>query len=281
MEHISALPYYRPEAPHVLPAAAAAGWEGVSWPTSVTLLGVPEELEAVRSLVPPSQEFSVPHFIPVPPPSYIHFMVPGGGKYLENMFNKPPRCVFIFAAADAQPSDPVHAEILAQFTNTTDLKSQKKYKILEPCASTRIPTMWLQTSARDEGSKRAKVLTDWLRQSVFCVQLPGSPSKAVYDALLAGCIPVLFASPPLGPPWLPPDYGAFSVHVPLNMTHRFRELLQPYARHDAATLLQPLRRALHSIMPQLQYSFPVDNRPHTDAMQPILDALGRSFGLGA
>ena len=73
------------------------------------------------------------------------------------------------------------------------------------------------------------------------------------------------------------DYSTFSVTIPSNVTKLFMDILEPYKNNMEK--VQDLQENLHKVMPMFQYSYPPDNKPHTDAMQMILDEIGRMHGL--
>ena len=103
--------------------------------------------------------------------------------------------------------------------------------------------------------------------------------KSVYDAIGCGCIPVFFQlsrTPFVTWPYQDVlDYTKFSLTVPIGQN--FTDFLEPY--YNDIKRVRELQRGLYTVMPFMQYSFPIDNRQHSDAMKMILDEVGRHFKL--
>jgi hypothetical protein len=244
----------------------------------MTLIGIEANDKVRHSKYAKAKDQNVPVFIVAPYPSYIHFLQPDGGSYYKDLFSHH-RHVFIFLAAGKNAS-PFRQQILDRMPTNTTLSVDEYYREMEYSERTELDSMWLRTPYFQP---HIEATVQWMRESVFCLQPPGdSPTrKSIYDGILCGCIPVFFEHP-LEPIVTLPfqdlvDYSKVSVTIPKEATKRFAEILAAY-RKDTKKI-RVLQKNLHSIIPYMQYSYPPDNREHTDAMKTILDQLGRTLDL--
>ena len=117
--------------------------------------------------------------------------------------------------------------------------------------------------------------TEWMRHSIFCLQPPGDTNsrKSFYDAIISGCIPVLFELPYLSHVTYPferyIDYSKFTVTVPLGET--FYETLDRYKL--GSHLIHQLQMNLKKVMPLLQYNDPSSYNVGNDAFSMIIKEI--------
>lgn len=284
ISEIHRLPYYRQGKLHLLPVAKIEREEmspscpllKYDWTWNVTLIGI-EALESRRTRAK-YHPYHYPPFIAAPYPSYGHFQHPDGGKYHQTIFSTPRR-VFVFLAASGRRSNPFRNRILDMFPNTTSVSIDQYYRLKQISTNQKLHSMRLDTP---EGLGNHQVPTmQWMRNSVFCLQPAGdSPTrKSFYDGIISGCIPVLFKldyQPIVTYPFQDVlDYSKFTVTVPTNQT--FQDVLEPYEK-DPNKVVE-LQKHLYEVIPMMQYSYPVDNKPHTDAVQMILHQVGKTLSI--
>ena len=116
---------------------------------------------------------------------------------------------------------------------------------------------------------------DWMQRSLFCLQPPGdSPTrKSFYDALMAGCIPVLFkgkhATKYPFQHFL--DYQQFTVSVSQDAVMRHNVPIATILSRLSPSKIKQMQVSVAKVSQYLQYSYPiVAKQPHTDAMKYIL-----------
>ena len=294
-QEIQRLGYYKQGKPHVIAIGKIEREERTkscpllkqSWAWNMTAIGIESDDKLRHNRHQTFQKQNLLRFITVPYPSYIHFTQDNGGRYRSNIF-KHQRRVFVFMAASSRMSNPFRAQILKLMPNKTmstqsvdEYLKYQHFKNKNFSNTSELLSMWLVTPENPgphiEGTVR------WMRESVFCLQPPGdSPTrKSIYDGILCGCIPVFFQDPHQKVVTYPfqdiLDYSKFSVTIPSNATTRFWDILMKYK--DDPGKISDLQKNLYDVMPLMQYSFPLDNRPHADAVQMILDQLGRMLGL--
>ena len=278
-------PYYRQGKPHLLAIGKIEKEESSNhcplltypWTWNITAIGI-EASDFYRN---PADKRRVtthplPPFIVVPYPSYGHFTEPSGGQYRHKIFSHKRRN-FILIAASTTRANPFRNKILDEFHNSTKQMMDDYYEKMNYTKDHVINSMWAITG----DNIGVKTVIDWMQNSVFCLQPAGdSPTrKSVYDAIVCGCIPVFFAldyQPVVTWPFHDIlNYSDFSVTVPQGMN--FRDILEPY-KHNRQKI-KALQQGLHAVMPMMQYSFPLDNKPHKDAVNMILEQIGRSLKL--
>ena len=218
--------------------------------------------------------------ISVPYPSYIHF--PTNNENEISDITTPglaERDVFIFVAAGRRRSNPSRNIILDQFKVRTD-KFYKDY--MTDCAQSEcIDTVYYYTDECREDPKWGTV--EWMMHSLFCLQPPGdSPTrKSFFDAILSGCIPVMFPYSNHKTPW--PfmeffNYSSFTVSIEIERTgtENVRDILKSIPTETITELHDNVKK----VRQWFQYSLPDGSllKPH-DAMLYIFKTLGNIYNL--
>ena len=144
--------------------------------------------------------------------------------------------------------------------------------------------VWLATP-ECQGNHRYTTV-GWMRRAIFCLQPPGdSPTrKSFYDAVLSGCIPVLFRGKPLHTHVEYPfqdqlEYHQFTVTLDVSSVSTPNGIYE-----DLKTLthsqIYSKQTALREAAPQLQYSYPFTDVPlRDDAFTGILRQIDNVFNL--
>ena len=197
-----------------------------------------------------------------PYPSDGHFTSPGGGEYVNSLF-KHKRDVFILFAGKTRKHSlktPPHAmrnSVIAQLKTRTD-HSYHKFKE-ERGGEIPVDSIPLHYAPHDcRKPPYDEQTTEWMRHSVFCLQPPGDSNsrKSFFDALISGCIPVLFQLSYVNHVTYPfeeyIDYSKFTVTVPLNKS--VKQTLRKYRKN--AAVISELQENLRQIMQYLQYNDP-------------------------
>ncbi|KAK6167237.1 hypothetical protein SNE40_021318 [Patella caerulea] len=125
--------------------------------------------------------------IVAPYPSYIHYYSKNISRIVTPSIKQ--RNVFIFMAASVRRSNAFRSHIIDQFQTKTKDSYQEFYNSDQ---NRGVKQVMLVTSECLGNHKNTTI--PWMLHSVFCLQPPGdSPTrKSFYDAILSGCIPVLF-----------------------------------------------------------------------------------------
>ena len=140
-----------------------------------------------------------------------------------------------------------------------------------------LEAVWLTTPECRRDHHRFTL--DWMQRSLFCLQPPGdSPTrKSFYDAILAGCIPVLFKGrydtkyPLQG--YL--DYQQFTVGVSEDAVTHHNIPIATILNRLSPSKIKQLQVSVAKASQFLQYSYPiVAKQPHNDALKYILDEVG-------
>lgn len=123
-------------------------------------------------------------------------------------------------------------------------------------------------------------ITGLFMSSSFCLMPPGEPSvrRAVFQALVAGCIPVLFDefSTSVQFPWhLPTDHASYSIHVPMenvqNGAVNVIDMLKTYTTSQKRAMKDYI---VHTLLPGLLYSHPrAKTKTYKDAFDISLDRM--------
>jgi len=119
--------------------------------------------------------------------------------------------------------------------------------------------------------------------STFCFQPPGDAEtrKGFFDALLVGCIPVVFTPDAFSRVYgwhVTPEEGRnISVYIPFDIWTRRDNIIDILKAIPKEEVLAK-QRAIEQIAPRLQYSYPPESAkvwtpPFKDALQVLLDKL--------
>ena len=240
-KELSKLPYYEAKRPHFL----AIGWPLVLQGYSFLEMTV-ERWGSVGKL----------EMLVVPYPSYGHVTRPVGHKYAQNLFVND-RKVFLFMAArdrtfNLHRERAIRHKIYTSVTRRTMLPMDKEYKFSNMSQKDKIEAINFIPDKYTPDI--ATAIVEWMHNAIFCLQPPGDSAtrKSFYDAIMCGCIPVIFA---LGHKVEYPfesvlDYSTFSVTIPLNKHLQFLDVLHAYNQSDIVNMQQSLR----CVMQYLQYN---------------------------
>ncbi len=155
-----------------------------------------------------------------------------------NQLRTMNRTIFLFLAAGTRRSNPFRAAIFDNFlsnpsSHQTDLSYNEFTKNLKRQNKTLqdkqfTNSVWLTT--RECQGRHHLYTHDWMTRSVFCLQPPGdSPTrKSFYDAIIAGCIPVIFKEKyPVKYPFQDRiDYSQFTFTPPIILSFHYPDRLR-------------------------------------------------------
>ena len=221
------------------------------------------------------------HLIVAPYPSYGHLNSLHGYTSYVNNIHRHQRTIIMLLAASARRSNHFRAAILDQFL-PDDITTSSYHMYLESRNITRdfdIGQIWLQTP-ECHGDHHRHTLT-WMYHSHFCLQPPGdSPTrKSYYDAIISGCIPVVFSK--TGDPRLPFDdrypHREFTVTLDSGSVTKNRKgtILEQLRNIPRSRVIQ-LQENLHKVAPLLQYDFPIlEQGQHNDAISMIISEINQ------
>ncbi|ELU11306.1 hypothetical protein CAPTEDRAFT_208188 [Capitella teleta] len=201
-----------------------------------------------------------------PYPSYGHF----SDKRHPHTLSQS-RDVFLLLAAGTRRSNPFRAHILQQFPESTTLSPDAFLH------GGRTPpgVLWYQTP--ECRGQHHKYTLAWMQRALFCLQPPGdSPTrKSFYDAVISGCIPVIFKDADVTVRY-PFDshlnYSAFCVEIDASAVRRDRTALDALRELVSQRNIQHMQRDLQTAAACLQYSFPFHHSPN-DAFAMILNQI--------
>ena len=120
---------------------------------------------------------------------------------------------------------------------------------------------WLQIKHSSKDNSISKYLTIY-KSSIFCLSPPGDDParKAVFDAIVSGCIPVIFEVATLYNqyPWhmSEEDALAISVFVPGSKVRENKVEWMDYLLNMDMSVIRKKQEAIARIAPTLQYSMP-------------------------
>ena len=245
----------------------------------MVFVGIEQEINAKYRKVYTS---SLTPLIVAPYPSYGHLLgtsdtIP---TYLETLYREP-RNVFILLAASTRRSNPFRVILLDQFAKSATRVSYTDYFSTRYNGSM-TDTIWLQTE--ECNNQHENETMSWMKRSVFCLQPPGdSPTrKSFYDAVVAGCIPVIFRgnSHVIYPFETKLNYASFTVSI--NET----EVVHKHVTHMLAPFktihrekVKTMQQGILNVLPWLQYNYPPDHNSGTDALDMILQEIVHKFNI--
>ncbi|ESO96636.1 hypothetical protein LOTGIDRAFT_239263 [Lottia gigantea] len=214
--------------------------------------------------------------IVAPYPSYVHYTKP--------KINTPglhDRNVVVFFAASTRRSNYFRNCLIDQFKNKTKDQYEDFYRIPD---NTNIKQVMLVTQECLGNHKFTTI--PWMRRSVFCLEPPGdSPTrKSFYDAILSGCIPVLFHYNNGNRVRYPFDsvlnYTDFTVILPATHGKEIYPDVFQTLSEIPSTEIQRLYNNLAQVSQYFQYSFLSNNsqrEPHPDAIMLILEEIRKLY----
>ena len=214
----------------------------------------------------------------VPYPSYAHLNDVKHGAYVLSLQNRT-RSVFAFLAAGTRRSNHFRNLILDQFKdNLTKFGLPQYFSHYKVSANTTIEKVWLGTP--ECNGKHHEYTLQWMTHSVFCIQPPGdSPTrKSFFDSIASGCIPVIFQAPfsQIYPFTKTINYKKFTVFIPASRIERGESVLKTLKEIKPRTI-QAMQAYLQTVIRYFQYSFPLTDFKHDDAMVKILEELQDVF----
>ena len=239
---------------------------------NITFIGIEQALRTTSRKTWPGANNKL---IVAPYPSYGHLQLYNLHIYLRQLYSNP-RPVKVFMAAGSRQSNPVRAGLLEQFSgHSTDLG----YAEYNANGSNR-SHVWLVTPECRYDHHNLTI--DWMQKSVFCLQPPGdSPTrKSFYDAIIAGCIPVIF--PPASHVYYPFEseinYDNLTVQIPENiLSTNVKEILPTLAKIPTEEITAK-QLYIQNVIHKLQYSPPNDDHSERfDALYMILQQLEYRF----
>jgi xyloglucan galactosyltransferase MUR3 len=151
---------------------------------------------------------------------------------------------------------------------------------------------WLDITHRSDDA-RVKAYLSAYQRSVFCLQPPGDDAgrRAVFDAIIAGCIPVIFDYNTLYNqyPWHMSEEMALdiSIYIPGEEVVDKRITVMDVLSRISADVIRKKQLAISLLAPSLQYSLPPLHQlanlsdsspwesPFSDAVDRIIDGLFR------
>lgn len=254
------------------------------------IIGIEEEVGVgVRRAV---SNYKKP-LIVAPYPSYGHLdnTINPDQNFYQNSIANRDRTVYLFLASGQRRSNKFRAAVFdnilsrpnAYRTRLSYTEFLFKQAAKDPNFNSyieqqqgMIETAWLITT-ECQGDHHRYTL-DWMQRSIFCLQPPGdSPTrKSFYDAIISGCIPVLFSQKyPVKYPFQRLfDYRKFTVRVPEEVVTRHNMPIATYLGRVSPSKIKDIQVALATVAQYLQYSYPVINgQPHTDATKYLLDEV--------
>lgn len=231
--------------------------------------------------------FTTKPFIVVPYPSYGHFMSGAdtsvqGNSYMSHLFCRERKILMFLASGTRfRNHKDFRALIIKQLPYYTHLPYDTYIRPLVNVSRTRAVFLATPECTGHHHEDTMK----WMKQCIFCLQPSGdSPTrKSFYDAILSGCIPVIFhiknksVKYPFDT-WL--DYSRFTVQLNESDIYAGRSLQDLMRPYTIPSVYQRLQRALLEVLPLMQYSVPMGgNATETDgdAMQYLLQDMREVF----
>lgn len=199
----------------------------------------------------------------VPYPSYGHIV--SGSSQLDNsepLLSIPleDKKVFILLAAGARRSNPFRVKLMNQFDPKSRTKSSYD-NFFSRSANEDTDMVFLYTQECQDDHQWTTI--PWMQHSVFCLQPPGdSPTrKSFYDAIIAGCIPVLFKDHrQVNYPFQERlDYQKFTVTLSYSDIDRKGRLVRDLLERIPKTEIQSKLMEIQKVAANLQYSLPTES----------------------
>lgn len=175
--------------------------------------------------------------IVVPYPSYVHFT----GKTASVTNFKYDRTVFALLPVAHSEESSISAKLANQFNGTTSMSYGKYFQDKKRGM---YDVVHISTEGKTDDVKIRKTIS-WMTRSIFCLIPPGDSStrREFYDAVLSGCIPVLFIKREIPYAFANSlDYSKFSVAI------KQSDIL------DGMKVTDILKTVSPSVIKQLQYN---------------------------
>ena len=228
--------------------------------------------------------FSPPNMIIAPYPSYGHITLPDGGEYVANLHQHYRRVFNFLAINDRTQNDKEARKVRHKIyqhvkQHETNLNLADEIKRRQLVGNETIEEVNFSPSSYTPDI--AKNIVEWMRNSVFCLQPPGDSNtrKAFYDAIMCGCIPVIFELPSKLYVEYPfeslLDYSQFTVKIPSNRMMQYMEVLHNYSNSSIAEMQYKLRQ----VLPYLQFNDPTNTDAGDDAFLMIMHEVKSHFKL--
>ena len=269
-------PYYKSGKPHfssIGKIQREMQWTGCPYirhplNRNVTYFSIEKE-----TFLKPSDKRYKESVVSAPYPSYIHYTKSTDTKDLTSVPELSQRDVFILLAAGKRRSNPDRNKIMDQLPLKTG-KFYRKFKS-DANANTSLDAVFYYTDECREDPKWGTI--DWMMHTVFCLQPPGdSPTrKSFFDAILSGCIPVLFPYSDQKSAW--PfldyfDYSTFTVTIEIDEITRNHVQVIDVLRTVPEKRIKQLHENVIRLRQWFQYSIP------DGSLQDPDDALYYMFG---
>ena len=267
---------------------------------NVTFIGIEQESNDVSRLL---WGRSKSPLIVAPYPSYGHLHQGEETSYIDQLYTQP-RPVTVLLAASSRLSNPLRHELLKQFTNHSTSKRPEEYYRDKYQSNTisnttfnnhsdnandtttynnstkiiSISRIWLVTPECRKTHHNNTL--KWMQNSVFCLQPPGdSPTrKSFYDAVVAGCIPVIFTSNKrvIYPFERQVDYRKLTVQLPVQWLKNNATAILRTLETMSKDIVSEKQSYLMSVLVKLQYSVLIQGDNMTtpgDAVDMIVDEI--------
>ena len=219
--------------------------------------------------------------IVAPYPSYGHFLsdqplATARNQYLTTLYSDT-RDVTLFLASGTRFASHggIRARVIKQLPRPI-YSTYDAYTRLHPNMTSQPSNVFLATP--ECWGKHHEYTMTWMKHSLFCLQPSGdSPTrKSFYDAIISGCIPVLFnvANKRVKYPFdTHLNYSAFTVQLEeadVNNGALLTDLMKPYM---SRAVIERMQAALLQVVPFFQYNVLVSNSTtdtHDDALYYVL-----------
>lgn len=203
----------------------------------------------------------------VPYPSYIHFT----SKTASVINSKYDRSVFALLPVAHSEESSISAKLANQFNGSTSLSYTKYFQGKKRGM---YDVVHINPEAKNDEVKIRKTIS-WMTRSVFCLIPPGESAtrREFYDAVLSGCIPVLFIKKEIPYAFASSlDYSKFSVAVKQSDIVDGRKVID-ILKTISPPVIKQLQYNLDLVSQRLQYSLMKTNVP--DAIDIALIELMR------
>ena len=246
---------------------------------NITFIGIEEECDGTyRKKSMTSQR----PLVVAPYPSFGHLFPLVKQSEVQNLYKSEQRNIFMLFVGKPNPwsAEGIRNKILGG-NNIIKIKTKQIYQEYNWKAKNMKYIKYVNLQIINEDF--LDHLPSWIRQSVFCLQPAGdSPTrKSFYDAILFGCIPVIFNNKlKVRYPFEDRiDYKQLVVKINANDFNDSVTLFNILKTIDEKTI-QKKRYYMNEVMKYLQYSYPIlIGSKHNDAIQYILDEIGTRYNL--